>query len=129
MYRMTGKRKLFLHVLCLLILINAISANDVEADGPVVDRIVAVVNDEIITLFDLNQTLKPYEANIEALGYTPEKKRETLFKLRSDLLNKLIDQKLADQQIKIYTYLRRYGIRRGHDCIFEGPGTRTIALI
>ena len=26
----------------------------------VVDRIVAVVNDEIITLYDLNQTLKPY---------------------------------------------------------------------
>ena len=45
-------------------------------------------------------TFKPYEANIEALGYTPEKKRDTLFKLRSDLLNKLIDQKLADQQIK-----------------------------
>ena len=73
----------------------------VFAEEPlIVDRIVAVVNDEIITLFDLNQTLKPYETNIEALGYTPEKKRETLFKLRSDLLNKLIDEKLADQQIK-----------------------------
>ncbi|MGD8411732.1 MAG: SurA N-terminal domain-containing protein [Desulfobacterales bacterium] len=97
---MTEQRKLCLYFLCLLILISGISANDVEADGPVVDRIVAVVNDEIITLFDLNQTLKPYETNIEALGYTPEKKRETLFKLRSDLLNKLIDEKLADQQIK-----------------------------
>ena len=66
----------------------------------VVDRIVAVVNDEIITLYDLNQTLKPYEENIQALGYPPEKARETLFKLRTDLLNKLVDEKLADQQIK-----------------------------
>ena len=85
----------------MLILICGICANDVQGDEPVVvDRIVAVVNDEIITLFDLNNTLKPYEANIEALGYTPEKKRETLFKLRSDLLNQLINEKLADQQIK-----------------------------
>ncbi len=72
-----------------------------QAEEPVVvDRIVAVVNDEIVTLYDLNETLKPYEENIQALGYPPEKLRETLFKLRSDVLNKLVDEKLADQQIK-----------------------------
>ncbi|MGW8301290.1 MAG: SurA N-terminal domain-containing protein [Desulfobacterales bacterium] len=72
-----------------------------QAEEPViVDRIVAVVNDEIITLYDLNETLKPYEENFLALGYSPEKARATLFKLRADLLNKLIDQKLTDQQIK-----------------------------
>ncbi len=76
------------------------SINAQEEKLLVVDRIVAVVNDEIITLYDLNKTLKPYEQNIQALGYPPEKLRETLFKLRSDLLNKLVDQKLADQQIK-----------------------------
>ena len=31
------------------------------ADAVVVDRIVAVVNDDLITLFDLNQTFQPYE--------------------------------------------------------------------
>ena len=72
-----------------------------QAEEPIlVDRIVAVVNDEIITLYDLNETLKPYEENIQALGYSPEKVRETLFKLRADLLNKLVDEKLTDQQIK-----------------------------
>jgi peptidyl-prolyl cis-trans isomerase SurA len=91
----------FIMVLCLLILNGGLFANDVQADeAAVVDRIVAVVNDEIITLFDLNKTLRPYAKNIDALNYTPEKKRETLFKLRTDLLNNLIDQKLADQQIK-----------------------------
>ncbi len=70
------------------------------ADAVVVDRIVAVVNDDLITLYDLNKTLKPYEENIRALGYTPERERETLFKLRTDLLNRLIDRKLTDQVIK-----------------------------
>ncbi len=70
------------------------------ADAVVVDRIVAVVNDDLITLFDLNQTFRPYEENVKALGYAPERERETLFKLRADLLNQLIERKLADQVIK-----------------------------
>ena len=79
----------------------AVFSINAQAEEPViVDRIVAVVNDEIITLYDLNETLKPYEENIQALGYSPAKARETLFKLRADLLNKLVDQKLTDQQIK-----------------------------
>jgi peptidyl-prolyl cis-trans isomerase SurA len=80
---------------------TAVFSIDARAEeSVVVDRIVAVVNDEIITLYDLNEALKPYKANVQALGYSPVKERETLFKLRSDLLNKLVDQKLADQQIK-----------------------------
>jgi peptidyl-prolyl cis-trans isomerase SurA len=74
--------------------------NGQTAEAVVVDRIVAVVNDDLITLFDLNQDFRPYEANIKALGYTPERERETLYKLRSDLLNKLIEEKLADQAIR-----------------------------
>ena len=79
---------------------GGLPATDAQAEAVVVDRIVAVVNDEIITLYDLNKTLQPYEENIRALDYSPEKARKTLFKLRTDLLNKLIDEKLADQQIK-----------------------------
>jgi len=74
--------------------------NGRAADAVVVDRIVAVVNNDLITLFDLNQTFRPYEANIKALGYAPERERETLFKLRADLLNKLIESKLTDQVVK-----------------------------
>jgi peptidyl-prolyl cis-trans isomerase SurA len=74
--------------------------NGQAADAVVVDRIVAVVNDDLITLFDLNQNFRPYEANIKALGYAPERERETLFKLRTDLLNQLIERKLSDQVVK-----------------------------
>ena len=66
----------------------------------VVDRIVAVVNSDIITLYDLNLAFRPYEANIKALQYSPDKERQTLFQVRSDVLNKLIDSQLADQQVK-----------------------------
>ena len=67
----------------------------------IVDRIVAVVNSDVITLYDLNRAFKPYEANIKALGYPPDKERQTLYQVRSDLLSQLIDSRLADQQIKL----------------------------
>ena len=70
----------------------------------VVDRIVAVVNDDIITYTELNQLFKPYADQIRVRGYTPEKESKMLFKVREDILNQIIDEKLADQEIE------RYGI-------------------
>jgi peptidyl-prolyl cis-trans isomerase SurA len=69
-------------------------------EAELVDRIVAVVNNDIITLYDLNRAFKPYEENIKGLGYPPEKERETLFQVRKDLLDQLINSKLADQEIE-----------------------------
>ncbi len=66
----------------------------------VVDRIVAVVNNEIITLYDLNRAFAPYAGNIRALKYPPEKERQTLFQVRQDVLDQLINSMLADQQVK-----------------------------
>ena len=78
----------------------ALSRFSLAEDTIVVDRIVAVINNEIITLYDLNQKFEPFVRNIKALGYAAEKERQTLFKVRSDLLNQLIDQMLANQQIE-----------------------------
>lgn len=66
----------------------------------IVDRIVAVVNDDIITLDDLNQVLRPYMNQIKSMGYDAGKESDVLTKLREDILNRLIDQKLTDQEIK-----------------------------
>lgn len=66
----------------------------------IVDRIVAVVNDDIITLFELNRSFKPYAEKIRALGYPIDKERKMLFKVREDMLSRLIDQKIKDQEIK-----------------------------
>jgi len=66
----------------------------------IVDRIVAVVNDEVITLIELNNTLKPYMEKIKSLGYPQDKEQELLFKVRKDMLDRLINQKIEDQEIK-----------------------------
>ena len=66
----------------------------------VVDRIVAVVNDDIILVSELDESFKPYGDRIMALGYSLEQERQMLFNIREEILNQLIDQKLTDQQIK-----------------------------
>ncbi len=63
-----------------------------------VDRIVAVVNDDIISLFELNKVYRPYEERIKSIGYPPKREEEMLYKVREDLIHQLIEQKLTDQQ-------------------------------
>jgi peptidyl-prolyl cis-trans isomerase SurA len=72
---------------------------DVQS-AEVVDRIVAVVNDDIILLSELDESFKPYADRIMALGYSLDEERRTLFNIREEILNQLIDQKLTDQEIK-----------------------------
>ncbi|MFH0996012.1 MAG: SurA N-terminal domain-containing protein [Pseudomonadota bacterium] len=68
----------------------------------VIDRIVAVVNNDLISLEDLNIQAKPYLEKINAMGYSPDKQRQMVFKVREDILNQMIDQKLTDQEIARY---------------------------
>jgi peptidyl-prolyl cis-trans isomerase SurA len=68
----------------------------------VVDRIVAVVNNDLISLSDLNNKLRPYLEKIKTMGYPPDKETQMIFKVREDVLNQLIDQKLTDQEIARY---------------------------
>ena len=75
------------------------AASNVKS-AEVVDRIVAAVNDDVITLRELNSVLQPYTQQIRMRKYSEEHERRMLFKLRQDLLNKLIADKLTDQEIK-----------------------------
>ncbi len=71
------------------------------ADGvEYVDRIVAVVNDDIITLSELNEQLRPYANQVRAGNFSSEQERKMLFTVREKVLNGLVDQKLTDQEIK-----------------------------
>ena len=65
-----------------------------------VERIVAVVNDDIITLSELNTTLTPFAAKIKSSGYTADKERKLLYSVREQVLNQLIDETLAKQEVK-----------------------------
>ncbi|MFC1515736.1 SurA N-terminal domain-containing protein [Thermodesulfobacteriota bacterium] len=77
---------------------TTIGAQDVE----IVDRIVAVVNDDIILLSEVNQAIKPYINRIRTSGHPLGQQQKMLFKVRENVLNQLIDQKLTDQEIKRY---------------------------
>jgi peptidyl-prolyl cis-trans isomerase SurA len=68
----------------------------------IVDRIVAVVNDDIITYLEVQEEMAPYEAQIKAVGYDPEKEQQMLYRVRNDIVKKLVDQKITDQEIKRY---------------------------
>ena len=61
---------------------------------------VAKVNDEIIWLSELDEALTSYADQASARNSSNENKEELMFKLRSDVLNQLVEKKLAEQQIK-----------------------------
>lgn len=71
------------------------------AKSEVVDRIVAVVNGELITLFELNQRVKPYLERFRGkeLG---QKEKETILKMKKDVLNKMIEDILIKQRAEEY---------------------------
>jgi peptidyl-prolyl cis-trans isomerase SurA len=80
-------------LVCGILMAGAVRAEEI------VDRIVAVVNNEVITYLELQQELKPYEMKIKSMGYGEEEEIQTLYKIREDIINRLIDEKLADQEI------------------------------
>lgn len=68
--------------------------------GKLVDKIVAVVNDEVVTLSELQDAIGPYEQQIRQARYPPQDEAKLLANVRKDILNKMVEQKLADQESK-----------------------------
>jgi peptidyl-prolyl cis-trans isomerase SurA len=67
----------------------------VQAAG--VDRIVAVVNDEVITLSELNGAFAPYQERLEA-AYKGVEREQALTETKLTILNRMIDDILMAQQ-------------------------------
>ncbi len=65
-----------------------------------VDRVVAIVNDDIILLSDLNQMLATVGATLDQQGYSPSQKNQILKEQRNQILEQLISERLTDQQVK-----------------------------
>jgi peptidyl-prolyl cis-trans isomerase SurA len=66
----------------------------------VVDRIVAEVNDDIITLYELQRAMEPFARRVRAMKRPISEERQMLFEVREKVLNQLIDQRLTDQEAK-----------------------------
>jgi len=69
-----------------------------RSGGAVVDRVVAVVNQEIITLSELDKWKGPLLTDIQAEDRL-EKRERTLEVLRK-ILDRLVEEKLIDQEVK-----------------------------
>jgi peptidyl-prolyl cis-trans isomerase SurA len=70
-----------------------------SAEAQVVERIVAVVNDEVITLSELNAAFEPYQAKLVAT-YTGAARERALTETKTVLLNRMIDNLLMEQQAR-----------------------------
>ncbi len=66
----------------------------------VVDRVVALVNGEMISLSELNERMEPFADKIKSSGYPLAEQRPLLFKLREEKLREIINEKLADQEVE-----------------------------
>ena len=89
---MAKKVNIFIIILSMLCVFSSISHSEV------IDKIVAVVNEDIITLVELNKAIKPYLAEVEKTAYEDEKKKQIINKLQNDMLQKMIEFKLTEQE-------------------------------
>lgn len=80
-----------------LLLLFTLDRSVVSVEG-VADRIVAVVNQEIITLSELEKWVEPLQKEITSEDRLHRK--EQLQEFRRKILEQLIDEKLIDQEVK-----------------------------
>jgi peptidyl-prolyl cis-trans isomerase SurA len=85
--------------ICTYIIVAGIFLS-VSAYAEIMDRIVATVNGEVITLSELKSAFEPYLKRIEE-SYKADDKQKVIAENRMTMLNKLIDNILIDQQAKI----------------------------
>jgi parvulin-like peptidyl-prolyl isomerase len=71
----------------------------VLSHAEIVDKIVAVVNNEIITLSELNTQAEPFQDRIEK-GYKGKDKDRLMEETRKTVLNRMVDQILIRQEAK-----------------------------
>ena len=71
----------------------------VPAIAEIMERIVAVVNGDVITLSELNSAFEPFAKRIEE-GYKGPDKEKVIAENRLAMLNKMIDNIIIDQEAK-----------------------------
>jgi len=81
---------------CILV---GLSLFPLSLRGEVIERIVALVNDEVITLTELEEMAKPVYDEVKRTS-TPSEQELKLKKVRGEVLDRLVDSKLLGQEIK-----------------------------
>ncbi len=86
----------------LLLVAPGFTAPGASQEKVLVNRIVAEVNDDIITLYELNQAAAPYIRRVRTMGRPLDEERKMLYEVREKMLSQLIEQKLTDQEVRRY---------------------------
>lgn len=74
----------------------------IPVSAVIVDRVVAVVNDDIVSLYELEKASRPYIEQIRSSQYPPDVEQRLRAEVRQKVLNDLINDKLTDQELKRY---------------------------
>ena len=85
--------KRFVLIICSVILLC------VPVGAEVVDKIIAVVNNEVITLAEFNKSIEPYLKNIED-NYKGKDKEAIINQTKEVFLKRLVDSLLIEQEAK-----------------------------
>ena len=86
-----------LRVVCIFLVVSVLMT--LTSYAAVIDRIVAIVNEDVITLSELNKNVNSYMKRIETSA--PEEQWGAIEKqVRPMVLNELIDQRLISQEAK-----------------------------
>ena len=83
----------------IILILWSIMLLSVPVHAEVVDRIVAVVNDEIITLYEFNAAFEPYLKNIEN-NYKGNDKGAVIKQTKDAFFQRMIDNILIEQEAK-----------------------------
>lgn len=89
-----GKMKRFFYLVVFFSFLYGM----ISSTEAVVDRVVAVVNQEIITLSEVEKWVKPLQEKITTENRL--ERREQLQEVYRNVLERLIDEKLIDQEVK-----------------------------
>ncbi len=86
-------------ILFLFLIVLSINLLSLPVNAVVVDKIIAIVNGDIITLYDLNSAFEPVKQNIEKT-YKGNDKESLITKSKETFLQRLIDNMLIEQEAK-----------------------------
>ncbi|MBI5062842.1 MAG: peptidylprolyl isomerase [Desulfatitalea sp.] len=79
---------------------GALLLSAVNSSAELVDRILAIVNEDIILLSDLEHAMAPLREKLKQAGYSEAQQRIYLSDQQTPMLQKMIDDKLTEQQAK-----------------------------
>ncbi|MBN3038929.1 MAG: peptidylprolyl isomerase [Candidatus Omnitrophica bacterium] len=95
-------KKISVSLIAFLFLLNIVPTACLWAEELTVDRIVAIVNNEVICQSDVNRILAAFEAEIKSLYTDPDQLSSELRRVKENIVNQMVEEKLILSEAKKY---------------------------